>query len=107
MEPNKINDVGANSVRPNEKLIEKQKEFKEVCAGFEAMFITQMLREMKKTVPKSDFMGEGKGQDMMEDLMYDEYAKALGSGEGVGIANMLYQQLKDTIKVDDTGEPGA
>ena len=55
-----------------------------------------MLKEMKKSIPKSD--GEGnKEKDTYEDMMYEEVAKSMASSGGVGMANILYQQMKDLM----------
>jgi Rod binding domain-containing protein len=34
---------------------------------------------------------------MYEELMYDEIAKSMAASGGIGMANVLYQQMKDVI----------
>lgn len=71
-------------------------KLKEACQQFESLFLTQMLKEMKKSIPKSD--GEGnKEKDTYEDMMYEEVAKSMASSGGVGMANILYQQMQELM----------
>ncbi|MFH1453564.1 MAG: rod-binding protein [Armatimonadota bacterium] len=98
----KIRDTVKDAVAEQaQKSIEKEaklKEFREACAGFESMFISQLVTQMRKSIPKSDFLGKGKGEEMVEGLMNDEYAKAMAQSSGIGLANILYNQLKETIE---------
>ncbi len=71
-------------------------KLKEACQQFESLFLTQMLKEMKKSIPKSE--GEGnKEKDTYEDMMYEEVAKSMASSGGVGMANILYQQMQELM----------
>lgn len=71
-------------------------KLKDACQQFESLFLTQMLKEMKKSIPKSE--GEGnKEKDTYEDMMYEEVAKSMASSGGVGMANILYQQMQELM----------
>lgn len=104
IEPNKVNEITpkteevGSSAQNAEKSTVEQEKFREACASFESMFISQLLQQMKKSIPKGGFLGESKGQQMMEGLMDDECARFMASSGGIGLANMLYQQLKDTME---------
>ncbi|MGV8118551.1 MAG: rod-binding protein [Vulcanimicrobiota bacterium] len=71
-------------------------KLKDACQQFESLFLSQILKEMKKSIPKSDEEG-GKDKEMYEELMYDEIAKSMAASGGVGMANILYQQMKDVM----------
>ena len=66
---------------------------KKACADFEAIFIKQMLDSMRKTVDKSDVVERGMAEDIFEDMLYQEYAKAMAQTANLGIADMMYKQL--------------
>lgn len=72
-------------------------ELMEACKSFEAYFVEQAFKGMEKMVPKND-EDEGSGMnhvDMFKDNLYREYATAATEqGEGLGIAKMLYEQMK-------------
>lgn len=68
-------------------------ELRDACREFEVYFMEQMLSEMRKTVPDTSFTEKSQGHDIFEDMLYEEYAKESAKGRGVGIAQMLYEQL--------------
>ena len=68
-------------------------KLKQACQDFEAIFIKQMLDSMKKTVNKSELTKKNMGEDIFEDMLYDEYAKKMSSTAGLGVGDMMFQQL--------------
>jgi len=73
------------------------KELKEACQGFEAMFLDIMYRQMKKTVPESNFFGKSNAMDIFEDMRDSEMMKNVAVGGGLGVGDMLYRQLAPTV----------
>ncbi|SCP95707.1 rod-binding protein [Anaerobium acetethylicum] len=71
-------------------------ELMEVCKDFEAYFTEQVFKAMKKMVPESGESSSSITQmsDYMEDSLYQNYAEAASDGEGMGIAQTLYDQMK-------------
>lgn len=71
-------------------------ELMDVCKDFESYFTEQVFKSMKKMIPENEeTSGTASGHlDYFEDLLYQEYAKAQTEGEGLGIAQMLYEQMK-------------
>lgn len=73
----------------------EDKKLKDTCKQFESLFLNQLLTSMRKTIPKSDLMGqENKEMEMYDSMMDQEMSKAWASSDGIGLANMLYQQMK-------------
>jgi len=70
------------------------KKLKEVAADFEAIFINQVLKSMRRTVPKDKMFYGGLKQDIFEDMLYNEYSKIMSKREGFGIKEMIYRFLK-------------
>ena len=68
----------------------------EACRSFESYFIEQAFKGMEKMIPKDDEDSSGTGYvEMFKDTLYQEYAKsATERGDGIGIAKMLYEQMK-------------
>jgi len=75
----------------------EEKKLKEACQEYESMFISQLLSTMRKSVPKSDIFGDRKNEEMFQDMMDGEVAKTWSKTEGIGLANILYQQMKKTL----------
>ena len=81
-----------------------------VCKDFESYFVEQMFKSMQKMIPKDDNQdkdsissvfssGSSSATNALTDYFKDElvsqYAKnATEGGQGYGIAQMLYEQMK-------------
>jgi peptidoglycan hydrolase FlgJ len=78
--------AGADAAEPDPGL-------RSACEGMEALFITHMLSEMRKTVPKSDFLGGGRGEEIYTSLMDAERAKQMAGAGGLGLSSVLLEQL--------------
>ena len=53
-----------------------------------------MLDVMRKTIHKEDdLLGGGPGQDIFEDMLYDEYAKKMADTAQFGLADIIYRQV--------------
>jgi len=48
---------------------------------------------MRKTVNRSGLINRGMGEDIFEDMLYDEYAKKMVKTANLGISRLLYNQL--------------
>lgn len=71
-------------------------ELMDVCKEFEAYFLEQIFKEMKKTIPKSDYSSNATASmmDYMEDSLLQEYAAQSTETNSLGLAQMLYEQMK-------------
>lgn len=70
-------------------------ELMEVCKEFEAYFVEQVFKAMKKMVPETEESTSGVNTlDYFEDMLTQEYAKSATEGEGLGLAKMLYESMK-------------
>lgn len=72
-------------------------ELMSVCKEFESYFVEQIFKEMRKSIPESEFTSSAtKNQnDYYQDALYQEYAKSVSEqGDGLGLAQMLYEQMK-------------
>jgi hypothetical protein len=75
--------------------IDKKSDLYQQCQEFESIFVKQMLDAMRKTVDKSGMTDNGMGQDIFEDMLYDEYAKTMSKTADFGIADTMYRQLSN------------
>lgn len=73
-------------------------KLKEACKGFEAMFLNMMYREMRNTVPKNELFGNSNADDILRDMLDTQMVDNIADGGGVGLADMLYKQLKFDAK---------
>lgn len=68
-------------------------KLREACKDFEAILIKQMLDAMRKTVPESSLLERNQGQDIFEDMLYQEYAEQMADSQSIGISDMMYRQM--------------
>lgn len=72
----------------------KETRLKKACNDFEAIFVKQMLSAMRQSVPKDGLFGNnGYEQEIFQSMQDDELAKSISSGRGMGISEVLYNQV--------------
>ena len=68
----------------------------DACKQFESYFVEQMYKQMMATVPE-DPLDSGTNStlvDYYKDNLIKEYASQTTEQEGLGLAKMLYEQMK-------------
>lgn len=65
----------------------------EAARSFENQFIRQMISEMRKTVPQDELLGNSMADDIFRDQLDDKYADQWVDQGGIGLADMIYNQL--------------
>ncbi|MBF0272175.1 MAG: rod-binding protein [Magnetococcales bacterium] len=73
-----------------------QRRLNNATADFEAMFIQQMFKAMRKTVPedpKGGLFSKGQGGKIFEEMLDGEYAKNFSrNGSGLGLKEAIFKQ---------------
>jgi Rod binding protein len=71
-------------------------ELMDVCKDFEAYFTEQMFKAMQKMIPESEEVSASTRQlqDYYKEQMVQSFAEQSAQGEGLGLAQMLYEQMK-------------
>jgi flagellar protein FlgJ len=92
----KINDNAEKNTDPEKSVSWKKpvdKKLMAACQDMESIFIAKMLKEMRATVPKNEWLGGGFAEEIFKDMLYDEYSKSMSKTSSFGISNMLYKEL--------------
>ncbi len=92
---------GAGGVDP-EKL-------KKACTEFEALFVQEILKFMRQTIPQSGLAGSGAGKEVYQSLLDQELSKNLAKKGGLRIGEMVYKQMlrKEEKKTPSPGPMNA
>jgi peptidoglycan hydrolase FlgJ len=69
---------------------------REATEEFESLFVAQMMRSMRSTVPDSGLLGAGGGQQIFREMLDHELSRRAAYSGGFGIGEMLYRQLGGT-----------
>lgn len=60
---------------------------------FESVFLTFLLKTMRRSVPESPTPAFGGGNRAYKDLLDEELARSVAKGRGIGLADLLVKDL--------------
>ncbi len=69
------------------------KKIDATAQDFEAMFLSEMFKPMFETVKVDETFGGGKTEEIFSGFLRDEYSKKLAQTGGIGIAELVKQEL--------------
>ncbi len=98
-----MSDIGKlNSMHPIQQgpLAEKtnkvtEEKFREVSDLYENYFIREMMKQMRATVHESGFIKQNNAEKIFRDQLDDQYADQWGKAGGIGLSNLIHDQLMD------------
>jgi len=67
------------------------------CQDMESVLMSKVLQAMRQTIPKSGWLGDSFAMDTFESMLFDEYAKLISQSNTLGLAEIMYRQLKQNI----------
>lgn len=71
-----------------------EEEMRKIADGFEGMIFRQLLKEMRKTVPKEGLLGESFATEMYTEIVDDHLAEQLAETHDLGLDRLIYDELK-------------
>ncbi len=75
-----------------------KKEMEKVARDFESVFINKLFESMRKAIPKSGLL-DSSAMDMYQSMMDQEMAKELSKRKGMGMGEMVYNDLSRMNKL--------
>ncbi len=75
----------------------EEAKLQEACQQFEEMFLTQMMKQMRRSAPKGGLFKESQAQKQFEGMLDQERAKSWADNGGIGMAQMLFEQMKQNM----------
>jgi flagellar protein FlgJ len=73
--------------------VDKSSDLYKAAEDFQSIFIKTMLDTMRKTVHKESETEQSQGEQVFEDMLYDEYSKKMSKTAGFDLADNLYKQM--------------
>ncbi len=70
-----------------------EKALKSAAQDLEAVFIKMMLDAMRKTVHDDGLIAKSNGEKIFESMLDQEYAQELTKAGGIGLSDIIVQQL--------------
>lgn len=77
-----------------EQAKEFNRDLKKATDGFEELFVHKMLQVMRKSVPKTNLISGGRGEEIFEDMLDQNYAKIITKSQAFGLSKVIYEQNK-------------
>lgn len=65
-----------------------------VCAEFESIFITYMLKSMRKTIGEDSPIGNSNEMKIIKSMFDENLALGISKSGGMGLGKMLFERLK-------------
>lgn len=85
----------------------KEQKLREACEGFESIFVQKMWEQMRATLPKEGYL-HSKEEEFWQSMFDQELAKKMTSAGGIGLADMIYEQLSARLTdASRTTAPGS
>ncbi|MBT3605742.1 MAG: hypothetical protein HOE48_24555 [Candidatus Latescibacteria bacterium] len=78
---------------------------REAAKAFEAVFMSQLMKQMRSTIHKEEMFHGGAGEDIFTEMLDEKFAEKM-SVRGTGIADMLYRQLSRQYGIGESDENG-
>jgi flagellar protein FlgJ len=73
----------------------RDKKLRKACRDFEAIFLSNLFKEMRQTISHSGLLPSAPGKETFQMMFDQKVAEDLsGQGEGIGLQKMLYEQLR-------------
>ncbi len=91
-------DAAIRNAETRQRKFDEHK-LRKACADFESLFVYQLFRTMRKTIPAGDPTLRSFGKDTYTMMFDQKIAEELsGKGKGLGLQALLYEQLKNPVK---------
>lgn len=73
--------------------VTSEAQARETAEKFEAVFIAQMLSQMKMGIDPDGPMGGGQGEEGFRSVLNEEMGKVIADAGGFGIADAIYREI--------------
>ncbi len=80
----------------NEGTKEYNRKLRDACDGFEEIFVHKLLQVMRNTTEKSGFISGGRGEEIFQDMLDENYAKVMTKSKSLGLSDLIFEHTKKT-----------
>ena len=83
---------------------EKARRLRKACEDMESLFVHQLLKEMRATIPKSELFGKSHARDIYTGMLDGRLAQEIAQNRGLGLSALLMRQLGGTETPEGASE---
>lgn len=80
-----------------------EEKLREVCEQFEAFLTAEMLKTMRTSTQSEGFLDKGRAEEVFTEQHDGELSKQLARRGALGIAQLLYDELKPQLELQVNG----
>ncbi|MBI4082013.1 MAG: rod-binding protein [Candidatus Lambdaproteobacteria bacterium] len=81
------------------------KAVRAMAQEFEALLIEQMIHAMRQGEPEAQLLEPSRGEQVFREMLDGEYARLLAQRGGIGLADLLVQQIEAQRKAAPVAAP--
>ena len=75
----------------------REEKLRKACADFESIFLYEMLKTMRTTIPQSGLTSKMTGKETYEMMMDQKISEELAKKGGMGLQSVLFNQLNGQL----------
>ena len=94
----------ALTARPSSSAEPNDAELEKACQEMESIFLNFLLKEMRNTIHKSEFISGGTAENIYTGMLDAELSKIISERGGIGLSKILQDQLGKGSDINS--EPG-
>lgn len=80
-----------------DKTMKSKDKVENLAREFESIFMNQMLKAMRQTIPKNELINGGHAEDIYSSLLDEEFSRRMAYNQQGGISQSLAKQLNIVI----------
>ena len=81
-------------------------KLRKAAKDLEGVFVSELLKAMRETVPKDGLTNGGMGEDIFTSMLDQHLAPQVGNGWEGGVGEALYRQLRGNLAAQPNAEGG-
>jgi flagellar protein FlgJ len=85
--------------------VSKEQRLAKACADFEAIFVEQLFKTMRASVPESGLADSGRAEEIYTSMLDQQIAREMALGQGsLGLAHQMRSKLEPKVIATSTME---
>ena len=88
----RLNARAEKAKRLQQGVSQENKSLKETADQFEVLFVHNLMKEMRKTVPQGGLLPNNHGGKIFQDMLDEKYAEGISRRGGLGLSKIIYEQ---------------
>ncbi|MBF0102130.1 MAG: rod-binding protein [Desulfobacterales bacterium] len=90
-----IDSLPSRAIPSTNQASKNDKKLRQACEDYEAIFLQELFKSMRNTVPTDGIFGKSLQKDIFESMLDQEIANSIAkSPQSVGLKDIIYNQLK-------------